>query len=146
VRTAAEGDRPAAGTIYFAPGGRHLVARGHGGDVRLAFDDGPPRQGSKPAVDALFESVAQAYGERALGVVCTGMGRDGTEGCRLLAAGGAAVIVQDEASSFVWGMPGSVWRAGLAWEAVPAEGLAASIERHVAGTALPAPAPPGRAR
>lgn len=103
------------GRIIVAPGDAHLrcVDLGEGGAaVRLSAEPAP--SGCLPSVDPMFESLADCFGPRALGVVLSGMGRDGTEGARRLAAAGACVVAQDEASSAVWGMPGSVVAAGLA--------------------------------
>jgi two-component system chemotaxis response regulator CheB len=77
----------------------------------------------------LFRSVAAVYGARALGVVLTGMGRDGFNGCEVLCGLGARIYVQDEASSVVWGMPGFVARAGLADKVVPLGQMGAEIVR-----------------
>ena len=85
-----------------------------------------------PSVDPLFRTVAERYGAHALGIVMTGMGSDGLRGAEHLAAAGARIIVQDEDSSVVWGMPGFVSRAGLADVAVPLAGLRAEILRRVA--------------
>lgn len=97
------------GRIVVAPGEAHLrcVPIGQGGAaVRLSTDPAP--SGCMPSVDPMFESVAGCFGPRSLAVVLSGMGRDGTEGARRIAEVGGAVVAQDEASSAVWGMPGSV--------------------------------------
>lgn len=103
------------GRIVVAPGDAHLrcVSIGEGwGAVRLSRE--PVRSGCLPSVDPMFDSLADCFGPRALGVVLSGMGRDGTEGAKRLAAAGGCVVAQDEASSAVWGMPGSVAAAGIA--------------------------------
>jgi len=92
---------------------------------------GPRENSCRPSVDPLFRSVADAYGAHALGIVMTGMGSDGMRGARQLHAAGARVIVQDEPSSVVWGMPGFVVQSGIADAIVPLEGLAAEIERRL---------------
>lgn len=114
VREASGGELLEAGTVWIAPGDHHLVLRRSGGHVVTALDDGPPENSCRPAVDVLFRSVAAVYGDRALAVVLTGMGADGQRGSEHLVAAGAEVVVQDEPSSVVWGMPGAVARAGLA--------------------------------
>ena len=92
--------------VYVAPGGRHLgIAVGTNGAARIAITDHPPVHGVRPAADVLFRSVAEHFGPSAVGVVLTGMGRDGTDGLRLMRSAGAYGIVQDEASSTVYGMP-----------------------------------------
>ena len=117
-----------SGKAYLAQGGRHCVLeRGADRILRLRLEDGPPENGCRPAVDVLFRSGAVALGERAIGIVLTGMGCDGTEGARELKRHGAIVVVQDESSSVVWGMPGSVVRAGLSDEVVPLGKLASRL-------------------
>lgn len=103
------------GRIVIAPGDAHLRCVSIGdaaGAVRLSSE--PASSGCMPSVDPMFDSLADCFGPRALGVVLSGMGRDGTEGARRLTAAGGYVVAQDEASSAVWGMPGSVAAAGLA--------------------------------
>src|SRR5262249_37665333 len=92
---------------------------------------GPQENGCRPAADVLFHSIAEVYGSHALTVVMTGMGSDGVKGCGYIRAAGGQVIVQDEASSIVWGMPGSVTRAGLAHNIVALDDLADEIMRRV---------------
>lgn len=124
VREAADGDAVLAGEVLLAPGGRHLVVHRDGGAVRVVLDDGAPENFCRPAVDTLFRSAADVYGGNAVVLVLTGMGHDGLVGCRLLAERGARVIVQDEESSVVWGMPGAIATAGLAHEVLPLEAIA----------------------
>jgi two-component system chemotaxis response regulator CheB len=132
VREAEGGERPAAGTVWIAPGDHHLVVeRGVDGPV-LRLDDGPPENSCRPSVDVLFRSVASVLGARSLGVVLTGMGADGQRGAEQLVAAGADVLAQDEATSVVWGMPGAVARAGLAAEVLDLPATAAAIVRRVA--------------
>jgi two-component system, chemotaxis family, protein-glutamate methylesterase/glutaminase len=108
------GEVPEAGFAYIAPGGQHLVVGGTRTAPKLALNDGPPENSCRPSVDVLFRSVAAVYGRALLGVMLTGMGQDGVEGSRNMRQAGGPVIVQDEATSVVWGMPGLVWKAGLA--------------------------------
>ncbi len=115
------------GQAWIAAGGHHLVVQGSAGQSYLDFEDGPPENSCKPAVDVLFRSVARVYGPSALGVVLTGMGRDGLQGSRHLRAAGGTVVVQDAASSVVWGMPGAVADAGLADRVLPLDSMAAAI-------------------
>jgi two-component system chemotaxis response regulator CheB len=114
VVEAADGQPLAPGTVYVAPGGRHLEVHRRGAITCTALHDGDPENYSRPSVDVLFRSVATAYPGSAIGVVLTGMGHDGRAGCERLGATGALIVAQDEASSVVWGMPGSVTEAGLA--------------------------------
>jgi two-component system chemotaxis response regulator CheB len=103
-----------SGRIYVAPGNAHLrVARmSDGAAIRLS--DERSLSGCMPSVDPMFESIAEVFGRRALGIVLSGMGRDGSDGARKLAETGASVVVQDRESSVVWGMPGAVASSGSA--------------------------------
>jgi len=100
--------------------------------MRLQTHQGPRENFCRPSVDVLFRSVAAVYGANALGIILTGMGQDGLKGCEALRAAGASVIVQDEASSVVWGMPGFVARSGLAEKILPLDQIGNEIIRRVA--------------
>lgn len=122
------GEKLSAGHIYIAQGGKHLVLReASDGNFYLAINDTPPVNNCRPSVDVLFRSVAAVFKGKVLAIVMTGMGRDGTDGVRMLKRNGAKCIIQDEASSIVWGMAGSVYEAGLADEVVPLCQLGARI-------------------
>jgi len=121
------------GHAYFAPGGRHMELDRHGTQTLIRLHDGPPENSCRPSVDVLFRSAAAHFGNGVLGVVLTGMGRDGLEGCRIVRDRGGFVIAQDEASSVVWGMPGAVVQAGLANETLPLDIIAAEIARLAKG-------------
>ena len=129
------------GHAWVAPGDYHMtVARAETG-VRIRMHQAPPENSCRPAVDVLFRSVAATYGPGALAVVLTGMGRDGLRGCEDIREAGGQVLVQDEASSVVWGMPGFVARADLADAVLPLDQLAPEVEWRVQiGRAAPAPA------
>ncbi len=117
VREAAEGDPVRAGIIYIARGNWHmevLAAARAGMPATLHLNQGPLENHCRPAVDVLFRSVAAVYGSGVLAVVLTGMGSDGLMGCRTIREHGGSVLVQDQASSTIWGMPGAVANAGLA--------------------------------
>jgi two-component system, chemotaxis family, protein-glutamate methylesterase/glutaminase len=114
VEEASDGDLVEAGKILIAPGDFHMKVGSRGGAIRVCLDQSPRQNSCRPAVDALFASAAELYGGAVLAVVLTGMGQDGLHGVKLLKARGARVLVQDEASSVVWGMPGAVVNAGLA--------------------------------
>jgi two-component system, chemotaxis family, protein-glutamate methylesterase/glutaminase len=107
------------GTVLVAPGGRHLEIDGRAGGVVAKLTDAPPENYCRPAVDVLFRSVARVYAHRTLGVILTGMGRDGTQGSTKIREAGGQVFAQDEASSVVWGMPGALVAAGQADRVVP---------------------------
>lgn len=123
VREAVAGDVPRAGEVLIAPGDWHLRVASSVGTVRVVLDQAPRENFCRPAVDVLFRSAAQVYGGRVVASVLTGMGQDGLEGVRALVERGARVLVQDEATSVVWGMPGAVVHAGLADEILPLDQL-----------------------
>lgn len=124
--------RAKPGQVTLATGGRHLVLWRDGDAVWARPDDGEPENFCRPAADVLFRSAVEAYGSRVLGVVMTGMGQDGERGSRRIRESGGQVIVQDQASSVVWGMPAAVQQAGLANAVFPLSGLAAEITRRIA--------------
>ena len=132
------GERLRAGHIYIAPAGQHLKALRVGDELILAYSDGPPENFCKPAVDVLFRSVADSFGPGALALVLTGMGVDGLAGVRKIVEAGGSVIVQDEESSAVWGMPGAIARAGLASAIAPLDRLADIIADRLGGARRPA--------
>ncbi|MFB0612712.1 chemotaxis-specific protein-glutamate methyltransferase CheB [Aurantiacibacter poecillastricola] len=111
---AREGLMLAPDTIYVAPGDAHLTVIREGNEMRIRLDQSAAANSCMPAIDPMFSSVAKAYGPAALGIVLTGMGRDGTAGAADIVAASGSVLVQNEATSAVWGMPGSVARAGYA--------------------------------
>jgi two-component system chemotaxis response regulator CheB len=100
-------------------------------NCRLDLNQAPPENSCRPAVDVLFRSVAVACGAHVLGVVMTGMGSDGVLGAQDIRDAGGNVIIQDEASSVVWGMPGLVHAAGLDDAAYPLDRLAPEITQRV---------------
>ena len=121
------------GTIYIAPGDFHMEVQRRGTDVIIRLNTGPPENFCRPAVDPLFRSVAKTYGGATLAVVLTGMGQDGKRGAETLRAAGAEVVVQDEASSVVWGMPGAIAGAGLANAVLPLDDIAHHVVTRSAG-------------
>jgi len=114
VNEAKDGDSLASGGVWVAPGGSHLVACREGADIRLRLNDGPLVQSCKPSVDVMFRSVADCFGSRTLAAVLTGMGADGCDGARAIRDRGGKVLIQDQTTSVVWGMPGAVSKANLA--------------------------------
>ncbi|MEO8550256.1 MAG: chemotaxis-specific protein-glutamate methyltransferase CheB [Kofleriaceae bacterium] len=121
------------GHVYLAPGDFHLVVDRSYGGLMLRTNQDPPEGSCRPAADVLFRSLATAYGSGCLGVVLTGMGADGARGCEAIKQHGGSVIVQDRASSVVWGMPGAVVRARLADAIVPLTQIAFEITRRIRG-------------
>ena len=134
VEEAVEGMGVAPGRILVAPGDYHLKVRRAGPAAFITtLDQGPHENSCRPSVDVLFRSLAEHFGPNVLSVVLTGMGADGLKGVEKLKAGGAYSIVQDEASSVVWGMPGAIAAAGLADRVLPLNQIAPEIVRFAAG-------------
>ena len=143
VVEAVDGTPLQPGTVHLAPGDHHLVIRSdRGGQLRTALTQDPPENFCRPAVDPLFRSAVAAYGGGVLGVVLTGMGSDGRNGANEIRTAGGTVIVQDQATSVVWGMPGAVTQAGYADEVLPLDRIVEAISRSLSGvapvTAVPA--------
>ncbi len=129
VREASQGELVEAGKVLIAPGDYHLKVAREGAAVRVQLDQSPPLNSCRPAVDALFSSLAEVYGGAVLAVILTGMGYDGLRGAEMLKAAGARLLAQDQATSVVWGMPGAVVSAGLADRVAPLDQMAAEILR-----------------
>jgi two-component system chemotaxis response regulator CheB len=127
VEEASQGEAVEVGKILIAPGDFHMKVASSAGAVRVCLDQSPQQNSCRPAVDALFTSVAELYGGAVLAVILTGMGQDGLRGVEILRARGARVLVQDEASSVVWGMPGAVANAGLADRVLPLDEIVPEI-------------------
>ena len=133
VREACEGEEINAGTIYIAPGGKHMKVARRNGIAAITLDDGALINFCKPAVDPLFSTAAEVWGPKVLALVLTGMGSDGLRGAKAIVAAGGSVLAQDEASSVVWGMPGQVAHAGLCSAVLPLNEIAAKLTRLFAG-------------
>ena len=129
VRECKSGEPLSPGCVYIAPGDFHMILSDEGGVVCLRTNQSAKENYCRPSVDVLFRSAAQVYGGRTLAVILTGMGQDGVKGCEVLANLGARIVVQDEASSVVWGMPGFVARNGLADKIVPLDQIGLEIVR-----------------
>jgi two-component system chemotaxis response regulator CheB len=136
AREGVDGEPVRAGQIYIAPGGKHMRVDRRGGEATIAIVDGPMVNFCKPSVDPLFSSAAEIWGAKCLALVLTGMGCDGTNGAADLVAAGGAVIAQDEATSVVWGMPGSVTHAGLCSSVLPLDRIAPAVIRLFSGSRL----------
>src|SRR6185312_13495276 len=128
VQEAKDGMLIESRNIYIAPGDWHMTIKNDPICKQIRLDQGPQVNWCRPAVDPLFKSAAEIYGNHALGVILTGMGHDGRDGAQALVNAGASVMAQDEASSVVWGMPGAVAEAGLAEIIKPVEGLSAACK------------------
>lgn len=107
VMEAKDGDQLRPGSVFIAPGDRHLVIKRSGAKYFCHLDDGPEVNRHKPSVDVMFRSVAQCAGPNAMGIMLTGMGADGAQGMLEMRQQGAFNVAQDEKSSVVWGMPGA---------------------------------------
>lgn len=119
------------GKAYIAPGGKHMTVHRRGVDIVLGLNEDPPENSCRPAVDVLFRSVVKTFEGSVLGVVMTGMGQDGLRGCEYIRDAGGQVVIQDEKTSVVWGMPGYVAQAGLADKILPIDQIAFEINRRV---------------
>jgi two-component system chemotaxis response regulator CheB len=120
-----------AGQAWIAPGNFHMTVKSAAAGSRLGLNQDAPENSCRPSVDVLFRSVAEVYGASALAVVMTGMGSDGVLGAQQIHERGGEVIVQDEASAVVWGMPGLVYAAGQADAVYPLNQLGQEITRRV---------------
>jgi two-component system chemotaxis response regulator CheB len=127
VKEAESGDRILAGRALIAPGNRHLLVRRSGAHYVAGLDDGPPVSRHRPSVDRLFDSIAQAAGANAVGVILTGMGVDGARGLLAMREAGAATIAQDESSCVVYGMPREAVAIGAAAVGTPLSEIARCI-------------------
>jgi two-component system, chemotaxis family, protein-glutamate methylesterase/glutaminase len=129
VREAVEGEEINAGNVYLAPGGKHMKVARRDGTAVIAIEDGPLVNFCKPAVDPLFASAAEVWGNKTLALVLTGMGADGLAGAKTIVAAGGHVLAQDEATSVVWGMPGQVTNAGLCSAVLPLTEISGKLSR-----------------
>jgi two-component system chemotaxis response regulator CheB len=119
VYEAEDGQQILPGHVYIAPGDRHLLLVRNGARYVCKLDDGQPVNRHKPSVDVLFRSVAQQAGRNAIGVILTGMGKDGAQGLKEMREAGSPTIAQDEATSVVWGMPREAFEIGAASQVLP---------------------------
>ncbi len=138
VREAQSGDEVKDGTVLLAPGNQHLLLRRTGAKYRVECRQGPPVHHVRPSVDVLFHSVAQAAGPNAVGVILTGMGKDGAEGLLAMRRAGAATLAQDEESCVVYGMPKEAVAQGAAQEIVPLNRMAEAIQSKINALMTPA--------
>jgi len=127
VCEAEDGQHVLAGHAYIAPGDKHLIVVRDGARYVCRLDDGPPVNRHKPSVDVLFRSVAQNAGRNSVGVLLTGMGKDGAKGLKEMLDAGSQTLAQDEATSVVWGMPGEAVAIGAAQHVMPLESIAGKI-------------------
>jgi two-component system chemotaxis response regulator CheB len=130
---AVDGEVVCSGKIYIAPGGHHMRVVRRDGRAIIALDTAAPVNFCRPAVDPMFSSAAVVWGSKVLALVLTGMGSDGTCGAADIVAAGGGIIAQDEATSVVWGMPGSVAHAGLCSSVLPLDQIAPKVVRLFSG-------------
>ena len=133
VHEALDGEEIRSGSVYLAPGGKHMKVARRDGTAVILLEDGPLVNFCKPAVDPMFASAADVWGNKVLALVLTGMGADGLAGARTVVAAGGHVFAQDEATSVVWGMPGQVTNAGLCSAVLPLPEIAGKLTRLFAG-------------
>ena len=131
VIEAGAGQEVTAGTVYLAPAGKHLTFKREGGKVYTHLDVRPLDTPHRPAVDVLFQSAAEVYDSRVLGVVMTGMGSDGREGAAWIKARGGGILTESEETCVVYGMPRSVVEAGLSDRVFPLDALARAIMERI---------------
>lgn len=131
VQEGQAGQKVEGGQVWIAPGDFHLTVARKGTDMVLELNQDPAEHSCRPAVDVMFRSVARNYGPHALAVILTGMGFDGTKGAKAIRDAGGDVLVQDEASAVVWGMPGAVVAAGVTDQIYPLGRMAQEIVRRV---------------
>jgi two-component system, chemotaxis family, protein-glutamate methylesterase/glutaminase len=141
VVEAVDGTPLVPGTVHLAPGDHHLTIRSAGRGQQTMLTQGPPENFCRPAVDPLFRSAVDTFDGAVLGVVLTGMGSDGRLGAGRIREAGGSVVVQDQATSVVWGMPGAVAAAGFTDEVLPLDRIAESIHRRLAPPRATAPVP-----
>ncbi|HEV7838763.1 MAG TPA: chemotaxis response regulator protein-glutamate methylesterase [Gemmatimonadaceae bacterium] len=127
VAEAVDGEPILENHVYLAPGGFHMTVTGDSGAATISLDTSPTIWGVRPAADPLFVSAAEAFGVDAVGVILTGMGRDGAEGLRRIRAAGGKAIVQDRDSSIIYGMPQAAMEAAGADRVVAAHDMARAI-------------------
>ena len=131
VKEAEHGERVLPGHVYIAPGGRHMLLARSGANYVIELDDGPPVNRHKPSVDVMFRTVAKHAGANAMGVMLTGMGRDGADAMKEMRDAGAYNIGQDEATSVVYGMPREAAAVGAVHEVLPLPRIAGQLLQHL---------------
>ncbi len=129
VEEATQGAPVGSGKILIAPGDFHMKVASDASGIRINLDQSPQLNSCRPAVDALFSSIALVYSGAVIAAVLTGMGQDGLRGVEVLKAQGASILAQDQATSVVWGMPGAIANAGLADRILPLAQIVPEILR-----------------
>ena len=135
VRQATDGERVLPGHVYIAPGSHHLELARSGANYICRLHDGPPVSGHRPSVDVLFRSVARAAGANAVGIILTGMGKDGAAGLLEMRRAGASTIGQDELSCVIYGMPKVAFDCGATEIELPIQKIPEQVLYHCQATA-----------
>lgn len=128
-----DGEELHAGNVYLAPGDHHMLIQRRGSRMMIRTNQDPPENFCRPAVDPMMRSLKNAYGDRVLAVILTGMGQDGLKGCRELVEAGSTLLAQDESTSVVWGMPGAVATNGLCSALLPIDKIGPTIIKLLEG-------------
>lgn len=131
VKEAEHNEQLLSGTIYLAPGDFHLEIAKRQNEIIIQLNQESRVNFCRPSVDVMFQSVAEIYKEKTLGVIMTGMGRDGLDGCRLIQKYGGTVFIQDKETSVVWGMPGAIANEELANKILPLEKITENIIKSI---------------
>jgi two-component system chemotaxis response regulator CheB len=130
---ALDGMKVEAGKIYIAAGGQHMLLEEKGIELFIKYDNGPPVNFCKPAVDPMLNSITDIFKKNVFAIILTGMGSDGLNACKELAKIGGVVIAQDEETSVVWGMPGAVAKAGICSAILPIPKIAEFLVQNSLG-------------
>jgi two-component system chemotaxis response regulator CheB len=133
VTEAEAGEPVLADRVYLAPGGLHMSLTGESGAATIALDDSAPIWGVRPSADPLFRSVAERFGRDAVAVVLTGMGRDGADGARAIRQAGGRAVLQDRATSTIFGMPNAAMQIAGADRVASLSEIAPAIVAMLAG-------------
>jgi len=133
AKEAEDGDMVDSGRVFVAPAGSHMILTKDSQGVKIKLTQDPPVNFVRPSIDVTMKSAVDIFGKDIIGVILTGMGRDGLEGARKIKENGGKIFVQDEESSVVWGMPGSVSKAGLTDGTLPLSQIAEVLIRNIRG-------------
>jgi two-component system chemotaxis response regulator CheB len=133
AKEAEEGDIVSNGKGFVAPAGSHMVLVKNGNQVKIKLTQDPPVNFVRPSIDVTMLSAVDIFGKDIIGVILTGMGKDGLEGAKKIKEAGGKLLIQDEESSVVWGMPGSVSKAGLTDGALPLSQIAEALIKSIRG-------------
>jgi two-component system chemotaxis response regulator CheB len=137
VSEARHGEELLPHRVYIAPGGSHMTVASEPDRARIALDDTPPQWGVRPAADPLFRSVASSFGAASVGVVLTGMGRDGSAGLAAIRQAGGGAVVQDRSTATIYGMPQSALETAGADRIAPLGQVVESVAELLSLRRLP---------